>query len=68
MNAREPRYRYSRPASEDRDSLFDRLLWSREDHPIFERVLVAIVGSLIAIEVFYQIALAVARGVHAVVP
>ncbi len=68
MNAREPRYRHSRPAVEDRGSLLDRLLWSNEYHDVITRGLVALCGVLATVVVVYQVSLAIARGTQAVVP
>jgi len=63
---RERRYRYSRPATEDRESLIDRLLWSSEYHEVVTRVLVAICVGLATVVIVYQISLAVAHNASAI--
>jgi hypothetical protein len=60
MRGRNP---YARRLPSDRPPLLDRILWTREEHPIAERVLIAIIVALFAVEGSYQIWLAIARAV-----
>ncbi len=58
MKARHP---YARPAVEDRAPLLERLLWSRDEHPIAERLLLVVAGAALLTETAYQVLLAIAR-------
>jgi len=62
------RHPHARPAVEDRAPLLDRLLWSRDQHPILERLLIGFAIAAIVAEAAYQLLLAVARNAHAVAP
>jgi hypothetical protein len=61
LTRREQRYKYARPAVEDREDWLTRALWTREDHPLLERILIGLVVVCFTIEATYQIWVHLAR-------
>ena len=62
MRARHP---YARRAPSDQPPWIDRVLWTRDDHPLAERILIAAIGVFAGVEIIFQIGLHVVRAIAA---